>query len=1147
VDGALAALVLVFAFGAASFVARNSDVWVHLAAGKRLFAGQYTPGSDPFSYSAADRAWVNHSWLVDAVSYLLYGKQGQTLVIVKAVVVALAFGLVMALRRPKYPLWPWAAVTCVAVLASAPQMSLRPLVVSMLFLSVTLFLLFRMPRKPDSWRFPIAIGITFWFWANSDQWFFVGPLALALVLVGDLIQTKLLNPQEGSAAPVPAAEPEDDPLGSLPDTMTLAKALGIGVLACMLNPHHVRVWEIPFELRGAEGVEIDPRLKQLLAAPLSGEFASSAALGYNLNGLAYAVLLVAGAAVLGFGVGRVRAAHVALWIGFAALSLLSVQAIPFFALVAVPLVAAQLNALSGRVELKGPGDPRSRLFVFLSSGGRVASVLGVAALCVAAYPGWVHPEPANPALARRFAWGVEPEQSLKNAAEQFHKWRERDQLPADARGLITHTDLADYVAWFAPQEKVFIDSRFNHHRRELGDYVAVRRKLGLLGLKDERPAPAEVNDVLARVGAEYLAIHAGPADTILPNPGEEAPNLRSRARDATLALYLDWNTWSPWYVDGRTTVFGWRPPGGTAKPTFRALRVDAVALAFGPYVEPLPNPELLHPLQQLGWEEAFVRPAKMTPVGAAEADGWLRFKDAAVIRQAYRENFPGTLFAAFPASTSLSWHQFAVQVVNGRTPVALPPLDPDAATDSGTLQAAPLLALRAVRRAIAKDPDHPDPYYALYQVLEEQNLPLSASERRLGQIAALRQCLERLPKPESFRRHQFVSSPTDVAYKLAQLYLGQPLGPVDPATRKQKVRWFSGGPIDVPTLNDLLGQALFEDAKGTSSTVVRVPYSALVRGAQVPPTYKLLSGNTPLFLALDSAHETMKRALEYAAFEYAEDSSERAQRLVQAVKDRAKEVEDALLLANDQYAPLKSRGAPLPQLVEAAIRWGLAGEALQLLIDRDSDLDKEYKEGVLYAALKRVGLEIALGRIEDASENLKALNTPSVVENFARNRLTIQFQALRYQTALQAGQYKSAGDVLEANEGRAVGSEALLADIARNKIENKWLFAELGAVPPPVFGGVLPSLAAFEGMLVPHVQARAARDAIAAQMQQEAQFFYRRGVLSLLEGDIEGARKRFEQSVVKPPPGWHLSTVQPQGGALYLHLIELAKQRAARP
>ena len=72
---------------------------------------------------------------------------------------------------------------------------------------------------------------------------------------------------------------------------TLAKALGIGLLACMLNPHHVGVWQLPFELVGAKEVSADPRLRSLLYTPLDRQYTDNAVLGYNVNGLAFAVLI----------------------------------------------------------------------------------------------------------------------------------------------------------------------------------------------------------------------------------------------------------------------------------------------------------------------------------------------------------------------------------------------------------------------------------------------------------------------------------------------------------------------------------------------------------------------------------------------------------------------------------------------------------------------------------------------------------------------------------------------------------------------------------------------------------------------------------------------------------------------------------------
>src|SRR5688500_926543 len=60
-DWVLALGTLTLAFFLASFAARNSDLWIHLAAGRLLAAGDYAFGSDPFSFVGGDRTWVNHA------------------------------------------------------------------------------------------------------------------------------------------------------------------------------------------------------------------------------------------------------------------------------------------------------------------------------------------------------------------------------------------------------------------------------------------------------------------------------------------------------------------------------------------------------------------------------------------------------------------------------------------------------------------------------------------------------------------------------------------------------------------------------------------------------------------------------------------------------------------------------------------------------------------------------------------------------------------------------------------------------------------------------------------------------------------------------------------------------------------------------
>ena len=166
---------------------------------------------------------------------------------IKALSVVLTFGLLIGIRRKGFAFWPWAVVAGVAILASAPSLTLSPLLGSMLLLAATLFLIFRYPPRARSWRFPAAVGIIFWIWAQVDSWFILGPLTLAIVLVGELIQSRLKKSviADGAAS--------TEPLGEGPNIRSLTIALGIGILACMLNPHHIRNWELPYELIGTKG------------------------------------------------------------------------------------------------------------------------------------------------------------------------------------------------------------------------------------------------------------------------------------------------------------------------------------------------------------------------------------------------------------------------------------------------------------------------------------------------------------------------------------------------------------------------------------------------------------------------------------------------------------------------------------------------------------------------------------------------------------------------------------------------------------------------------------------------------------------------------------------------------------------------------
>jgi hypothetical protein len=61
--------VLAFAFLAGSVAARNSDLSLHLAAGRLVARGEHVVGVDPFAWTTEGTYWVNHACLHSSYSF----------------------------------------------------------------------------------------------------------------------------------------------------------------------------------------------------------------------------------------------------------------------------------------------------------------------------------------------------------------------------------------------------------------------------------------------------------------------------------------------------------------------------------------------------------------------------------------------------------------------------------------------------------------------------------------------------------------------------------------------------------------------------------------------------------------------------------------------------------------------------------------------------------------------------------------------------------------------------------------------------------------------------------------------------------------------------------------------------------------------
>jgi hypothetical protein len=161
---------------AAAYPSADPDVFFHLAVGREIVTMGGLPATEPFCFPVADRPFVNHEWLFDAVLWATTGGDGAAVVAFKAALAALllaAAGLV-ALRLGAGPL-----ATALAGLAflglSRPWLEARPHLAA--YALAALFILALRGAASGGWRRVAWLPAIAAVWANVHGSF---PLALAL-------------------------------------------------------------------------------------------------------------------------------------------------------------------------------------------------------------------------------------------------------------------------------------------------------------------------------------------------------------------------------------------------------------------------------------------------------------------------------------------------------------------------------------------------------------------------------------------------------------------------------------------------------------------------------------------------------------------------------------------------------------------------------------------------------------------------------------------------------------------------------------------------------------------------------------------------------------------------------------------------------
>jgi hypothetical protein len=228
--------VLVFAAGVQLRI--DTDVWWHLRAGAYTLQHGVIR-ADPFSFTKAGEAWVDHSWGSEVVLHYVWSAGGYGALSMAMGVLCLACaGLVYAMC------WGGTYLRCGAVgfasLTASIFWSPRPHMFSYVLCALVLYVLFlRRHRGIDAlWALPLIMAV----WANLHGGFAVGLLLIGGTLIGELLERRI--PLDGRGSLTPAA------------LRRLAVFGGLSLVAVCINPYGPRLLAVPFETGGSSYVRL---------------------------------------------------------------------------------------------------------------------------------------------------------------------------------------------------------------------------------------------------------------------------------------------------------------------------------------------------------------------------------------------------------------------------------------------------------------------------------------------------------------------------------------------------------------------------------------------------------------------------------------------------------------------------------------------------------------------------------------------------------------------------------------------------------------------------------------------------------------------------------------------------------------------------
>ncbi len=519
-DRLLVGVLVLLAFLLASFPIAHSDMWMSLRTGQLIDRGEFVFGTDPYCFTTSGQRWIHPGWLSDWLFYCIHSWFGGGGLVLLRGLLMLGTTLVM-LRFRRDGGSSFAPVLCIglAVFAMAPYLSMRSEMFSVFFLALTLYLLWRpavaepgrsrlAPLRWTHGRFYFLLPVLFALWANLDEWFVLGLLLLGLWNVGAWMQSRWAIGQ-----PYDRTTPEE--------RRCLWIIFALCAAACLLNPYHFWVFHMPSEMLSPAYVFMGDKFRtwHITVSPFESSYFRRLGVfsdilqpfGLTLTEWAYFPLVLLGVCLVP---SRGLFSHwtrVILWLVFFALSGWQARNIAFFAVVAGPLTALNLQDLMAKA---APQPSLRRWSVAVSQFSRffLLALFLIAIVFIAVpYPEPTTPYVFNPLIGQptlgwinprgSLGWSLHVDASMRGVAEHLHRWRVGKVVPEESLRAfpMNWMDQPAYDAWFNPGGKSFIDARYPLHEETAQDFYQAYEALRDTGRNADptRPMPPQEVDAWA--------------------------------------------------------------------------------------------------------------------------------------------------------------------------------------------------------------------------------------------------------------------------------------------------------------------------------------------------------------------------------------------------------------------------------------------------------------------------------------------------------------------------------------------------------------------------------------------------------------------------------------------------------------------------